>query len=189
MTSRPARYSAAVAGSSGCAGSAPGTSAARTAVSVITNSKYLHYGGPVARLHSGGGPDDGACLRLFVGDDRADPVPETWVAPDQPDRVEDEHHDEAYGDPREPAVRLGLRRLEQVVDGDGNRDHAKERQDHMLEDAELLRPVLAVVERQRHVGSEVHERDQDRAHRAGLEEEGQRVQAVAVPADPVTEGP
>ena len=118
---------------------------------------------------------------LLVGDDRADPVAQAGVAPDQPDRVEDEHHDEAHGDPREPVVRLGLRRLEQVVDGDGDRDHAEDRQHDVLDDAELGRPVLAVVERQGHVGREVHEQDQDRAHRAGLEEEGQRVQAVAVP--------
>src|SRR5271165_1241506 len=105
MMSRPARYSAAAAGSSGCAGCALAVWPARTAVSVMRDLPGL-----------------------LVGDDRADPVAQAGVAPDQDDRVEDEHHDEAHGDPREPIVRLGLQRLEQVVDGDGDHDYGEDRQ-------------------------------------------------------------
>src|SRR5580704_18377042 len=120
MISRPARYSAAVAGSSGCAGCSRDAWSAQTAVSVMADL-------PVERnearwrtriRHRAGG--------LFVGDDRADPVAQARVAPDQPDGVEDEHHDEAHADPREPVIRLDRRRrAEQVVNGDADHDYGE----------------------------------------------------------------
>src|SRR5580704_17019750 len=110
MISRPARYSAAVAGSRAC-----GTA-------------------------------------LLIGDDRADPVAQARVTPDQQDRVEDGHRDDAQADIREPEVGLGYRRLEQVVDRDGDRDYAESRQHDVLDDVELGWPVLTVEERQGHVG-------------------------------------
>src|SRR5580692_13052470 len=109
MMSRPARYSAPVAGSSGCSGGGPAVWSGRTAVSVMADL-------PVERnearwrtriRHRAGG--------LFVGDDRADPVAQAGVAPDQPDRVEDGHHDEAQPHPREPVVGVRLAGLEQVI--------------------------------------------------------------------------
>src|ERR1700690_2154282 len=47
------------------------------------------------------------------------------------------------------------RRLAQVIARDRDRRHAQDRQDHVLDDAELGRPVPPVVERQRQVGQEV----------------------------------
>src|SRR5690348_449414 len=98
MMSRPARYSAALAGSSGCAARSPGVPVTGTAVSV---------------------------MGLLVRHDRADPVADAGIAPDQPEGVEDGHRDEAQRDPREPVVRLGLAGLEQVVDGDGDRRYTE----------------------------------------------------------------
>src|SRR6201994_4000022 len=121
--SRPARYSCALAGSSGCG--------------------------------------------LLIGDDRADPVAYPGIASDQPDRVQDGHHDDAQGSEREPVVRLGRRRLAQVVDRDGDGGHAEHRQDDVLDHVELGRPVLAVEERQGQVGQGVNHQEQQRGPPAG----------------------
>src|ERR1700728_5159538 len=76
----------------------------------------------------------GPRTQLFVGDDRAAPAAQAGIAPDQPDRVEDGHHDEAQPRPREPVVGGSLTWLEQVVDGDGDDDHAEGRQHDVLDD-------------------------------------------------------
>ncbi len=73
MMSRPARYSAAVAGSRGCAGP-PGVSVACTTVSVITNLLDVcntTVPWPVSLRDADLGP---GYRRLLVGDDRANPV-------------------------------------------------------------------------------------------------------------------
>src|ERR1700683_4516277 len=164
MISRPARYSAAVAGSSGCAGGWLAVSPGRTAVSVMADL-------PGSRVRPGGGCGSATGPEgLFVGDDRADPVAYGGVAPDQPDGVEDGHHDDTQGGEREPVVRLGLRRLAQVVDGHGDGDHAEHRQDDVLDDAELVRPELPVEERQGPVGPEVDDQDPVRPRWGGLGE-------------------
>src|ERR1017187_8514737 len=95
MMSRPARYSAAVAGSSWMGGMLAGRS-----VRVVRADGGVGHGrspvgpkqGPVADEDAATGPEG-----LFVGDDRADPVAQAGVAPDQPDGVDDRHHDDAQG--------------------------------------------------------------------------------------------
>src|SRR5579863_2015555 len=149
MMSRPARYSAAVAGSSGCAGVAWSAwsgsfvsfvSSRRTAVSVMADLPVELIRSPVAVADPATGLDG-----LLVGDDRADPVAEAGVAPDQPHGVEDGHDHDAQRRVREPVVGLGLTGFDQVVDRDRDRDHAQDGQRDVLEDVELGRTVLPVV--------------------------------------------
>jgi hypothetical protein len=59
----------------------------------------------------------------------------------------------------------------------------------VLDRAELLRPELPVVERQRQVGQEVDHQQQDRAERGRLDEEGDRVHRAGAAAYQVTERP
>src|SRR5579859_6344654 len=93
MISRPARYSAPVAGSSGCAGVVWSASSGRTAVSVMAELPVELTASPGGGSGSATGLDG-----LFVGDDRADPVAQAGVAPDQPHGVEDGHDHDAQRD-------------------------------------------------------------------------------------------
>src|SRR5579871_3918753 len=140
MMARPARYSAALAGSSGWAGNAPGLCTAWTAVSVITEFPCFcdtRGRGWPGRKPSGipGWPDGAVPARrdLLVGDDRADPLPEAGVAAAEDDAVNDGDDDDGQGRVREPVVGLGLARLGEVIHRHGDRDQAQERQDHVLD--------------------------------------------------------
>src|SRR5579859_4725741 len=142
MMLRPARYSAAVAGSSGCPGAAWSwsfVSSGRTAVSVMADLPVELMRSPVAVADPATGRNG-----LLVGDDRADPLTEAGVAPDQPHGVEDGHDQDAQRRVREPVVGLGLTGFDQVVDRDRDRDHPEDGQHDVLDDVEFGRTVLPV---------------------------------------------